>query len=233
MNILLVLNYAEDDADLISDYLISRGIPHTTVRSHLEDPLPRHEDFDVLITFGSPASCMKLDQLPLLARVGTLTREFIQADKPVLGICFGAQLLAHVLGAEVRRNSVTEFGCFEVRLTPAGRVSPLFEGFPEAFPMAQGHSDTFALPAGAMLLGSSDLCQHQAFSLGRWVGLQFHIEASQRKVTEWVRKQVGDSPTEVQFAQGMLADNARTAEERLRLCNRFMDNFLFGPASIT
>ena len=110
------------------------------------------------------------------------------ADRPVLGICLGAQVLARAFGAENRLGQTAEFGWCEVGLTEAGRADPVLGHLPAAFPVFEWHSDTFTLPNRAVHLARSDKAQMQAFRIGRATyGTQFHFEASRRVVADWNR----------------------------------------------
>ena len=110
------------------------------------------------------------------------------ADLPVLGICLGAQLLAKTLGARVYPNRVKEIGWYPIELTPAAADDPLFaqSGAQTVF---QWHGDTFDLPAGAVHLARSPLCENQAFRYGHNAyGLQFHIEMTAAMIDDLAQR---------------------------------------------
>jgi GMP synthase (glutamine-hydrolysing) len=226
MKVLLIQNYSNGDGGRVTESMRRQGAECTAVKSYKTPALPDVREFDAVAVFGSPASCRDLPEHPELVRVAESMRRCIEIDKPILGICFGAQLLAHVLGAEVRRNDRPEYGGYEVRLTPEGARSPLFAGFPESFLGAQWHEDTFDLPAGATWLATSAACRHQTFAAGPHVATQFHIEATREKVTRWVKE-----------CPDLLARIGKTAEQAMReldeslrqqetLCDLFVRNFL-------
>ena len=99
--------------------------------------------------------------------------------QPVLGVCFGHQLLGRALGGDVRRNPAGwEVGSPTVELNPAGAESPLFAAFPSHFVAIQSHRDAvLSLPAGAHVLATSAKTAVQAFSVeDRIYGVQFHPE---------------------------------------------------------
>jgi GMP synthase (glutamine-hydrolysing) len=105
----------------------------------------------------------------------------------VLGVCLGAQLLAHALGARVYRGERAEIGCGGVSLTETGREDPVLGSVGTAtLPVVHWHEDTFELPADASLLAGSRLYPHQAFRVGaRAYGLQFHVEVEQELAQTW------------------------------------------------
>jgi GMP synthase (glutamine-hydrolysing) len=103
----------------------------------------------------------------------------IARRQPVLGVCFGHQLLGRGLGGEVRQHPAGwEVGTCKVKLTDAGLESPLFAGFDPEFDVIESHRDAvFTLPAGARLLATNAHTPIQAFSVeDRFFGVQFHPE---------------------------------------------------------
>jgi GMP synthase-like glutamine amidotransferase len=222
---LLVQNFSNGDAGRVGEALIRNGVACTTIKSYKTDVMPILDDFDAVAILGSPTSCRDLAQYPQLQRVRDLMRECLAIDKPMLGICYGAQLLAYVAGAEVRRSDTPEYGGYELRLTPEGSKHPLLAGFPESFTAAQFHEDTFDLPAGATLLASSAACRNQAFVIGRHVGLQFHLEATPTMTARWLKERP-DLPAQI----GKGVEQAeRELDEALRqqapLCDLFVEAF--------
>ncbi len=135
---------------------------------------PGLDDFDLLIVMGGPMNIYEHEQHPWLVMEKEFIRAAIDAGKPFLGVCLGAQLLADVLGGKVTRNREREIGWWPVKF--AKRPGP-FAGFPEVLEAFHWHGDTFSLPPGAEHLASSEGCDEQAFLVSdRLVGLQFHIE---------------------------------------------------------
>src|SRR6202022_4589348 len=101
----------------------------------------------------------------------------LKAEKPILGVCLGSQLLAATLGAKVYRAATREIGWYPVRLSEAAKSDRLMRGLPEEFIAAHWHSDIFDLPAGAIALASSDATPIQGFRHGeKAYGLLFHPE---------------------------------------------------------
>jgi GMP synthase-like glutamine amidotransferase len=125
---------------------------------------------------------------PWLPRERELAARALADGIPLLGICLGAQLLAHVAGGRVvRDHGVPERGSCRVTLTVEAAGDRLLGGLPEAFPAIQNHRDQVVdLPPGAALLATSEVCRVQAFRVGAaaW-GVQFHPEASSSRLDSW------------------------------------------------
>jgi GMP synthase-like glutamine amidotransferase len=130
---------------------------------------------DMVISLGGPMGVYELQQYPYLQREVGYLQKSIKEGKILLGICLGAQLLAHALGAKVYRHVHPEIGWYPIQWKPASFLTtPSYTNW-----VLHWHSDTFDLPTGAQLLASSEACENQAFTLGKNVmGLQFHLEVS-------------------------------------------------------
>ncbi len=155
------------------------GKGHTQARTRLyeSDPLPQPDEFDCLIVMGGPMGAADLREYPWLADEHKCLCAALDADKAMLGICLGAQLIAAALGARVYANTEMEIGWYPVTETP-DCDSTAYSGFLGGeLPVLHWHGDTFELPHGSVHLARSVACEQQAFSYGECViGLQFHLE---------------------------------------------------------
>lgn len=143
---------------------------------------------DALVVFGGEQSALDDHTHPYLPALARTMRAFTEADRAVLGICLGSQVLARGYGAENHLGTAPEFGWQPVRLTEAGASDRVLGALPDAFPIFQWHSDTFTLPEGAVHLAAGDVAAHQAYRIGRATyGTQFHFEASRAVVADWTR----------------------------------------------
>lgn len=133
---------------------------------------PDLDEFEGYVILGGPMGVHDVDRCPWLLHEKAVIAEIIQSQKPVLGLCLGAQLLAESLGASISQNPVKEIGWFPVTATTAAQR----RDWPAEFPAFHWHGETFGLPKGAMLLGASEACATQGFIAGPVMGWQFHLE---------------------------------------------------------
>ena len=140
-----------------------------------------------LIVLGGP---MNVDEQPQRAHLRNEARAIeamLKQGKPVLGICLGAQLLAHVLGAAVPRNKVKEIGWYPLHKTEAGSTDPVLAPLTATTPVFQWHGCRFDMPQTAVHLARSDDCEQQAFRYGdNAYGFQFHLEMDERLIERWL-----------------------------------------------
>jgi GMP synthase-like glutamine amidotransferase len=183
----------------VSELLEERGITVSCRQVYAGESVPGDLDDDaLLVVMGGPMGVGDVGdrRYPFLRREIALLQRMVERDRPVLGICLGAQLLAAGGGARVYPNR---------RADAVGRVSvvrevgwglvdfldtehePALAGLRPQEMMLHWHGDTFDLPAGAVHLASTPACPHQAFRLGtRQFALQFHCELDADTVGRWV-----------------------------------------------
>lgn len=152
------------------------------------DALPTRDGFAGAIVTGSAA--MVTDRHDWSERSAQWLRDAVQAGLPVLGICYGHQLLAHALGGEVGDNPAgREMGTVELSLRPQAGDDPLFGGLPSRFPAQATHlQSVLRVPGGARVLASSAQDDCHAFRWGeRAWGVQFHPEFSTTHMRGYVR----------------------------------------------
>lgn len=152
------------------------------------DAQPNVERYHGLIVLGGPMNVMDQHLHPHLKTELLAIEAALRQDKPVLGICLGAQLLAHVLGAPVRRHCEQEIGWYDLITTSQGREDSVLGHLGEAAPVFQWHGCTYDLPSGAVQLARTESCEQQAFRFGASAyGFQFHMEADEAMIERWLR----------------------------------------------
>jgi GMP synthase (glutamine-hydrolysing) len=136
--------------------------------------LPAPASFDALVIMGGPMNVYEDDMYPWLAKEKRYIRSAIASGKHVLGICLGAQLIAHALGAKIIAGMNKEIGWFPIQRAPE---CPSDLPMPEALNVLHWHGDTFEIPQGAKRIASSAACKNQGFvHHSRVLALQCHLE---------------------------------------------------------
>jgi GMP synthase (glutamine-hydrolysing) len=183
---------------------------------------------DLLIVLGGPIGVYEEERYPFLVEEISLLARRIAANRPTLGICLGAQLIAKAAGAKVYPSGQNEIGFAPITLTNAGRGSCLAP-FANESTTLHWHGDTFDLPGEATLLASTNACTNQAFMLGQnIIGFQFHPEAGGPGFERWlVGHTVELSATGVDVRK-LRKDAARLAPELGRKAERVLTAWLDG-----
>lgn len=169
----------------IESWLRGRGWEIRGTLLHEGEALPDVSEFDLLVIMGGGMSANDEARLPWLRAEKDLIRRAIEADKKILGVCLGAQLIASALGARVYPNAEKEIGWHQIRATKTdnGNVFRL----PDSCEAFHWHGETFDLPEGAVLLAESEACRNQAFQIGQnIIGLQFHLETTPDTARQFV-----------------------------------------------
>jgi GMP synthase (glutamine-hydrolysing) len=207
------------------DWARERSHPFESTRIYEGQPLPRLDAFDMLVVPGGTMSVYDKVDLPWLRDEKRFVAKTLEAGKPVVGLCLGAQMLAEVLGGRVFRAPHREFGWFEVRTHSEAALSPAFSVLPESIQAFHWHGDAFELPPGVSSLAYSDATPNQAFEYGGVAyALQFHLEVSEagvRSLLDNAGYQLQAGPY-VQAPEAMLPASRNLAESR-RLFYAWLD----------
>lgn len=181
----VIRHLAFEDLDGFEQVFADAGLPVQYYEAGVDDLSVLGVDDDLLVVLGGPISANQVDEFPFLQTEIDLLKARVSQDKPVLGICLGAQLIARAAGAAVYPGN-KEIGWSSLQITDAGKDSPLAAIEQSACMVLHWHGETFDLPKGARLLASTDANLNQAFSLGnRVMGLQFHMEVSEAGLQRW------------------------------------------------
>jgi GMP synthase-like glutamine amidotransferase len=210
----------------VHQWLEDRGAVQDVYRVDIEEREVAAGDYDLIVSLGSEFAAFD-DTIPWLEREKRLLLEASQQDIPVLGICFGGQLLARVLGGRSFKGEESEIGWLPVGTKDQALVT---EG-----PWFQWHFDTFTPPPNAQLIAESPVGP-QAFLAGRSLGLQFHPEVTPEIMASWVvayrheLDQEGVDPDALLEQTRRLANDSRKAA--WRLFDRFLERVARSPEAI-
>jgi GMP synthase-like glutamine amidotransferase len=198
-----------EDIGSMAGWLARRHIKPSHTRFYLNQDLPAVHDVDLLIIMGGPMSVHDDFLFPWLLAEIKFVRQAIERGTSILGVCLGAQLLAHALDGHVYRNPVPEIGWFPVEAVAHPDSTFLF---PASCTVFHWHGETFTLPHGAIHLAQSQACKNQAFQLNHNViGLQFHLETTQSSLQAMVahgRQELTSGPYVQSEAHILAARNA-------------------------
>ena len=183
-----------DKPGLLADALAAEGGELVIWHPYIGDKIPADlVGYDALALGGGGQSAYQVAEFPYLEEECELVRKAILADKPVLGLCLGAQLIAKALGAEVYRAEQKELGFFSVTMSVSAASDRLLSAWPSQISPAHWHGDVFDLPSGAECMASSALTTNQAFRYGRATyAFQFHLEMTPALFEELVDDAAGD-----------------------------------------
>lgn len=182
---------------------------------------------DVLIVLGGSPGAYQTDAYPFLSDVIKILEKRLRADKPVFGICLGAQLMARALGADVYAGEKgLELGWKRLQLTEEGRHSPMkhFDG--AIAPIFSWHGDTFDLPEGATLLASTEQYKHQAYAYGKSIAVQFHPEVNEKAVHEWLVRSAASIKSGLIDPVPLREDTARHAKTMEHQTEKFLKDWI-------
>ncbi len=201
----------------VADWVVERGHSFSGTRVYAGEPFPALDSFDALVVMGGPMGVHDDARFPWLPDEKRLIEASIRAEKHVLGVCLGAQLVASVLGARVYRNRFKEIGWFPVHATESGRGQ---WDLPKEFVAFHWHGDAFDLPKESVHLAKSAGCENQMFALGtKVVGIQFHLEVTREGIDGMLQHgaaDLGEGPY-MQSPPEMVAANRNVEAAHTRL----------------
>ena len=179
MHIHILQHAAHEGPAALATWAAERNFSISTSLLGSGTALPATDKFDWLVVLGGPMSVHDDLLYPGLIAEKNLIRLAMQEQKVVIGICLGAQLIAHVTGAKVGPNAWPEIGFFPVRFNESAKNDPVFRFFPKQLTTFHWHGDIFDLPENAVIMAASEITPCQAFRLNNTVfGLQFHPECN-------------------------------------------------------
>lgn len=173
---------------IIEQWANQKGHRFSFTRLYESSNFPDIENIDWLIVMGGPMGIYNDDIYPWLAGEKEFIKSAIDHNKTVIGICLGAQLIADVLGAEVKPGKYKEIGWFPIIFKREAWQKAGYTFLPDELTVFHWHGDTFDIPEGAIRLATSEGCVNQAFIYGdRVLAFQFHFEMDLKAIELIVR----------------------------------------------
>ncbi|KEF41580.1 MAG: hypothetical protein ER33_10425 [Cyanobium sp. CACIAM 14] len=236
---LVVLQHLEREGPgRFAEEAARRGWEVRVCRPDRGEPMPRLGPEQSLLVLGGPMGVGDIGSpaFPWLEGEVALLQECLACERPVIGVCLGAQLLTFAAGGRVEPLMVgepprraCELGWGRVEWTRPAQEEPVLDGLGGGMPVLHWHGDRMRLPASATLLGSTPLCREQMFRIGHHAhGLQFHVEVSSAALERWLEED-GDYVRMALGPEGverLRAEQAQWGEAVERQGRRLIHNLL-------
>lgn len=204
------------------------GVRFEVVRPYAGERLPLARDFAGVVVTGSPGSVT--DDDPWIPEAAGFLLGASLSGIPILGVCFGHQLVADAFGGKIMKNPRgRELGTTEVRLTDAGHADPLFEGLGPVLTIQESHSDVVALiPEGSTILAQNQMSEVQALAVNDHVhGVQFHPEFDADIVRGYVEARAADLAAERgEAGLQTLREQIRDADDGRTVLGNWMKHYV-------
>jgi GMP synthase (glutamine-hydrolysing) len=177
---------ASETLGSIEDALRGHHVGFNYIETHRGQSVPKEMAGRAgLVVMGGPMGVYEEAKFPFLRDEMRLIESALALGKPILGVCLGSQLLAAVLGAEVKKGERKELGWYEVTRSESAAADPLFTGVKPSFWPFHWHGDVFALPQESVGLAASEQTSCQAFRYGKNAyGLLFHLEVTPAQIAQ-------------------------------------------------
>ena len=189
--IFVIQNSPIAPAGSIGDVLKKNGANLTTFRLLEGERVDINTitEFDGLLVLGGPSNAYDDEAYPQNIVVVDIIRQFHKIEKPILGLCLGAQFLARALGQSYCSNNGWEIGFTPITVTDEGEKDPITEGLDGPHMLYEMHEDSFFLPRDSELLMTGEYCINQAFKSGNYsYGFQFHAETTASIIHGWAEE---------------------------------------------
>lgn len=212
----MIANRGDDDAGHVGERLRERGYDLEVFHRDGEGDIDL-EEVDLLVMLGSDWSVYWEKVANHVERESDAVRRAAEAELPVLGICYGGQLMSHALGGSVERAPVVEIGWFDVESDDVELAPP--------GPWFEYHVDKFTPPSGAEVFAST-AAGPQAYRMGRMLALQFHPEVSPQIIRRWGSDAGADAAEHGIDLEAVYQRSDELAASNRERCHALVDAFL-------
>lgn len=224
MAIVVFEHHAMETSARLGQTLRDHGHKLRVIRLYAGDAIPVDLDnVDGVISMGGPMNVDQADEYAWISQEAQFLKAAHEANLPVVGVCLGAQLIAHALGSKVQKADKPEMGWLPVKQFRPGFPDTIFGGIPWKTDQFHSHSQEITeLPPGGVLMASSECCKHQAFRVGLTTYcFQYHFEWSRSDIegvlsqfADWI-KEVGGDPDAIRRDTEAKYDRYRHVGDRL------------------
>jgi len=194
---LLVLQHLEiEGPGLFKQFAEERDLKIEIIRLDKKDNLPQTKKGDLILIMGGPMGVKDIgsDRYPWLKLERDFIKKELENERPIIGVCLGAQLLASAAGGDVEilkygspPKSLPEIGWSQIFIDKSNKDFKAL--FKNPFHVLHWHGDRILLPNKAALIASSARCKEQFFRIGNFAyGLQFHIESTGAMIDKWIKE---------------------------------------------
>ena len=219
-----IQHLAFEDLGSLEDVFYQLGFRVRYFEAGVDDLGPALDYEGLTIILGGPIGVYEIEDYPFLIDEISCLRQRLKDNKPTIGICLGAQLIAHALGAKVYAGEQKEIGWSELEIKNVEHniLAPLKDT-----KVLHWHGDTFDLPENATLLASSALYPNQAFSVGKSIlALQFHLEVLEESFEKWLIGHTCEIRNAQLSIQKLRNDNRKYAKRLEDMTSHIMNRFI-------
>jgi GMP synthase-like glutamine amidotransferase len=215
---------------LFAEFLRENGVPFEIRRPDRGAPVPGErelEEFSGICLCGGTQSAN--DPHPWIHAELDLVRAAAAQELPVIGHCLGGQLISKALRGDVTPQIPVEFGWHALRPVRGPVTDDWLGGLAPELIAMQWHNERFSLPRGAAALLEGEHCRHQAFVVGRMLGMQFHVELDEPLIRHWagdLRPLIPEPGFSVQTAEQVLEGLAENYPRSRALARRLYETWL-------
>jgi len=231
MHIHFIIHESYEGPGAFSQWVSKRGFKQSSTHLYQGESLPATLDFDLLVVLGGPQSPdTSLDECGYFDAIqeANFIKQCIQAEKAVMGVCLGAQLIGEALGVRFEKSPDKEIGYFPITLTHCGKQNNLFKHFKETQLVGHWHNDMPGLLANSKVLAYSEGCPRQIVEYSDLVyGFQCHLEFTKDCLPALIECAFDNTLLNIQpWVQKPIEMMQQSTEEMNELLYQFLDGLV-------